>query len=202
MKSTIIYLIRHGLTDWNVSKLVQGHSDIPLNEVGLGQAKQVAEELKGVPFEAVYASTLVRALQTAHHLSDHVITDPRLREMCYGKFEGLTWGDFFSQVDETLKVRESLPLEEKIRFKLHDTVESYFEVAARAKECLDELASRHIGQKVAVVAHGGLMKSLLSMIEGSDPTHYQVDNVGYMILEVKETSYIPTQLCRITRLVK
>lgn len=202
MKSTTIYLIRHGETDWNVTGLVQGHTDVPLNEVGMSQARQLAEELKEVKFEAVYASTLIRAHVTAMQLFDAVITDSRLKETCFGKFEGLSWSEFYSKLDQNLKMRESLPLEEKMGYKLDDTVESYNEVSARAKECLDEFVSRHAGQKIAVVAHGGLMKSLLSMIEGADPTHYEIHNVGYMVLEVKEGQYTPTHFCRITRVVK
>ncbi len=202
MNATTIYLIRHGQTDWNVTNRVQGHTDVSLNEKGLSEARQLAEELKEVKFEAVYASTLTRAHVTAKQLFDTVITDSRLKETCFGKFEGLSWSEFNSKLDQNLKMRESLPLEEKMGYKLDVTVESYNEVSARAKECLDEISPRHSGQRIAVIAHGGLIKSLLSTLERKDPASYEVHNVGYVILEVKAGNYTPTHFCRITRVVK
>ena len=65
MESCIIYLTRHGETEWNEKKLVQGHTDIPLNKKGVEQAKQLGRELKNIHFEAVFSSDLLRAKDSA-----------------------------------------------------------------------------------------------------------------------------------------
>jgi probable phosphoglycerate mutase len=196
MKSTL-YLIRHGQTDWNLNRRLQGHQDIPLNETGLQQARLLSEELKGMQFDVVYASDLQRACQTAQHLSTDIKIDPRLREMSFGIYEGVTWPDFQVQFDEQFRLRESLSFDEKHRLKFHDTVESYFEVYTRAKECLDEIMQANPGKHIAVATHGGLIKSILSMLQKTNPFQIQVDNIGYVVLRVEGTKYTPIRYCRI-----
>jgi len=87
-----IYLMRHGETDWNEKKKLQGQSDIPLNEFGRELAVKTAEGLRDVDFDAVFASPLVRAWETARIVVDGrklpVMTDERLKEICFGEGEG------------------------------------------------------------------------------------------------------------------
>jgi 2,3-bisphosphoglycerate-dependent phosphoglycerate mutase len=82
---TQLWLIRHGLTDWNLEGRYQGQSDIPLNAEGLAQARRLAERLKGTSIEALFSSDLLRAYQTAKILGEclglPVQADPRLREI-------------------------------------------------------------------------------------------------------------------------
>lgn len=90
-----IVLWRHGRTQWNVLGRTQGHTDIPLDGVGLRQVRRAATELSGLRPAAIVSSDLQRARQTAQALADRVglevATDVRLREMCFGAWEGLTW---------------------------------------------------------------------------------------------------------------
>jgi broad specificity phosphatase PhoE len=199
MEATILYLIRHGETDWNLNGFVQGHRDIALNSTGLQQAQLLAEELKDITFDRVYASPLLRAYDTAKHLSDDVVTDPRLRELAWGIYEGAPWSDFYKAEDEKLKKLEGLSLQEKRYFKFHDTIESYHEVYTRAKACLDDIVFKHPGQQIAVATHGGLMKSILSDLEGIEPKQIVVGNTGYVVLKVVETQYRPIHYSRIKK---
>ena len=87
----MIYLVRHGQTDWNVIGKNQGHTDIELNETGIEQAKQLAEKLKEIKFDYVFSSPLKRAAETAKIIyNGDIIYDVRLMERCNGELEGLT----------------------------------------------------------------------------------------------------------------
>ena len=89
-----IYIVRHGETDWNGPRRLQGRSDIPLNETGIEEAKITGEALKDVPFAAAFVSPLTRTRQTAELLirDRHipVYRDERIIEMCFGVYEGLS----------------------------------------------------------------------------------------------------------------
>ena len=89
-----IYIVRHGETDWNGPRRLQGRSDIPLNETGIEEAKITGEALKDVPFAAAFVSPLTRTRQTAELLirDRHipVYEDARIIEMCFGVYEGLS----------------------------------------------------------------------------------------------------------------
>lgn len=86
----MIYVIRHGQTELNSRGLLQGRSDFPLNETGIAQARAAAERLRGIRFDRVYTSPLVRAKKTAQILAPDIVpvVDERLIEMDYGPYEG------------------------------------------------------------------------------------------------------------------
>ena len=87
----MVYIIRHGQTELNNRKVLQGRSDHPLNATGIAQAREAANRLKGVSFDAVYSSPLIRAIQTANIVAPDVepLVDDRLIEMEYGPYEGM-----------------------------------------------------------------------------------------------------------------
>ena len=87
-----IYVVRHGQTEWNVLKKMQGSADIPLNEKGIEQAKQTKYNLEDVDIDFIFCSPLMRAKQTAEVINEdrnlNITFDERLRERNYGEFEG------------------------------------------------------------------------------------------------------------------
>jgi len=91
----MLYIVRHGETDWNVKELLQGHADIPLNKFGEEQAKQLAKKLTKVNFAIAFTSDLLRAKKTAEIIALEkkivVRTTKTLRERYFGHFEGTKW---------------------------------------------------------------------------------------------------------------
>ena len=87
----MLYIIRHGQTDMNNRHALQGRSDHPLNDAGIAQAKQAAARLRGIRFDHVFSSPLLRAVQTAKIIAPSIapIVDERLIEMDYGPYEGV-----------------------------------------------------------------------------------------------------------------
>ena len=148
-----LILIRHGETLWNQEHRMQGHSDSPLTEEGVRQARQLARRLAGMEFAALYSSDLGRALETARTVAEatghEVVVDPRLRERNFGLFEGLTGPEMQRQhpgVFAGFKTRNP-------EFTVPGG-ESALEFRDRALGCLREIAQRHLGRLAVVVTHG------------------------------------------------
>lgn len=156
---TRIMAIRHGETSWNVDGRIQGHTDIPLNDQGRRQARQLARALAGETPAALYSSDLKRAMETAREVAHHchvtTVPEPRLRERCFGHYEGRT----FAQV-----ALESP--EQALRWRQRDPEftprggESLVMLRERVEAVVDELAARHAGALMVLVAHGGVMDVL------------------------------------------
>ena len=96
-----LILVRHGETEWNAQRRYQGHSDVPLSALGRRQAARAAERLAALKIDAVYTSDLGRALETAEIIAEQrgleVCAEPRLRELNFGVFEGLTFDEAQAQ---------------------------------------------------------------------------------------------------------
>ena len=98
----MIYVVRHGQTDWNLEGRFQGRIDIPLNEKGKSQAKKTKEKLEGIKFDKVFSSPLKRALETAKIITDEPIDiDDRIIERCNGQLEGKLKTECENMVDFT-----------------------------------------------------------------------------------------------------
>ena len=159
MQVTRILAVRHGETAWNRASRIQGHTDIDLNEHGRWQAAQLAQALRDEPITACYASDLSRARSTAQAVADlvgqTVGTHAGLRERCFGQFEGQTW----------VQLEAAWPAETQAwRKRLPDFAppggESLLQLQARVVAAVDELAARHPGEQVLMVAHGGVLDIL------------------------------------------
>jgi broad specificity phosphatase PhoE len=149
---TRILLARHGETDWNVHRRVQGHSDTPLNDTGREQARALGAELAGEPIDAVYSSDLMRAHETAR-----IVADPRgldvvalrdLRERHFGTWEGLTDDEIFARFPEA---REGPWGDGETREAM----------VARVLDALRRIAETHPEACVLVVSHGGPLRAVL-----------------------------------------
>ncbi len=161
MLTSHIVLIRHGETAWNAERRLQGHIDIVLNDEGMRQADALAQSLSGEHIDVVYASDLQRASQTAaavaalHGLPVH--SEPGLRERCYGIFEGLLYADIASAYPgefaawQTRDVDAVMPAGER-------QAESFRQFYARTMAAISKVACQHAGQRIAIVAHGGVLE--------------------------------------------
>lgn len=159
------FLVRHGETDWNKERRMQGHADIPLNETGLAQAETAGKALKGHNIDLIITSDLTRAKQTAEIIkketgAGEILIDKDLRERSYGDVEGLTRDEIF---DKT-KYANPYTYEHK-----YGNGESYREVEERAWKALSEHRSNHKHKNVVLVAHGGTMRMLLKRIKNLAP---------------------------------
>ncbi|MBN2386380.1 MAG: histidine phosphatase family protein [Anaerolineales bacterium] len=150
---THLFLIRHGETDWNVEGRWQGQADVPLNARGRAQAARMAETLRGLDLQAIYASDLVRARETAEALAAvhglEVRLDARLREIHQGEWQGLLVGEIEARYAARFHERRRDPL--NVAPPGGETVAG---VQARVVAFLQEVVARHPGQTLAIVAHG------------------------------------------------
>ncbi|GAA1444379.1 histidine phosphatase family protein [Leifsonia poae] len=147
---TRISLVRHGQTDWNLAKRIQGSSDIPLNATGRAQAEATGRALAGGTYDAIYTSPLGRASETAAIIAEHTGLDaplplPAVAERRYGEAEGLTGSEILARWPEGTPVPGR---------------ESRDAVVERALPALLELGERHPGESIIVVSHGGVIGSL------------------------------------------
>ncbi|MCM2253053.1 MAG: histidine phosphatase family protein [Ramlibacter sp.] len=168
MEATRIIAVRHGETAWNVDARIQGQLDIGLNETGRWQARRVGEALAGESISAVYSSDLGRAHQTAQTIAEvtgtSVVADEGLRERSFGLFEGKT----FTEITETWPDHA-----QNWRKRLPDWAppeggESLLQLRERVTRTMQLLASRHPGEQIVVVAHGGVLDALYRVATGQD----------------------------------
>ena len=168
-----LLLIRHGQTDWNIARRFQGHSDIPLNQTGIKQAKALAERLSSQHIDALYSSDLQRALETAKIIcksewhSYLLHSDSRLREINFGSWEGLTYKEIKEKYPAALAEREN-----DIYKNAPPNGETLEQLCARVQSMLDELYARHKDQAVLIVSHGGVLQILLCLALKIKPTMY------------------------------
>lgn len=159
-----IYLVRHGETEWNVLKKMQGHTDVELNEKGLSQAKYLADKFKTVPFGAAFSSDLIRAKKTAEIIAlEHkieVITKKVLRERFFGRLEGRSWMEKDSELQKLWDKVATLTDKEREKHRLW-RVENDADVMTRFIPFLREIAVAFAGKNVLVVTHGGVMRLFL-----------------------------------------
>jgi probable phosphoglycerate mutase len=173
--TTRIYFIRHGETDWNVDKRIQGQTDTPLNETGRGQALAMAFNAAHHDFSAVYSSDLVRALDTARMIAGRrgleVRSLPQLRERHFGNFQGMT-------AEEGLQRYPAADVWYTARDVNYDFVtgESLVQFAERVKDAVDKLAKHHLNQTIAVVSHAGVLEIVYRKATGR-PLHTPRDFV-------------------------
>lgn len=150
----MIYITRHGETDWNVEGRCAGRTDIELNGTGIEQAKEIKEKLAGIKFDKVFSSPLKRSYQTAKIISNIDITiDDRLIERCNGQLEG--------------KLRSDAPKD--INFNDPNVgygIESIIDFRKRIEDFCKELEENYKNKNVLVVTHAGVSIYIKCYFEG------------------------------------
>lgn len=161
--ATRLILLRHGQTDWNAQHRFQGQEDVPLNDLGRRQAEMARGALEGIQLDAVYASPLSRALETASIARPgvEIHTDPRLMEINVGSWAGMTWDD----VKATMPDYEA-KYANGVDFRRSPEGETLADVEARGVPAVLGIAQAHGGQTVLIVAHGLLLNRVIHSILG------------------------------------
>lgn len=180
MQATRLIAIRHGETAWNVDTRIQGHLDIPLNDTGLWQARQLARALAGEPLSAIYASDLQRAHATARAIAEAtgapLVPEPALRERSFGQLEGRTFAEIETELPEQAR-----------RWRQRDPHfapeggETLVQLRERIAATTHRLAAQHTGGLVVLVAHGGVLDVLYRLATGQElqaPRTWQLANAA------------------------
>ncbi|MCH5324324.1 MAG: histidine phosphatase family protein [Eubacterium sp.] len=142
----MIYLVRHGQTDWNLAGKNQGRTDIPLNATGIEQARQLAEKLKDIHFDCVFSSPLRRAATTAQIIHNGaIICDERIIERCNGELEG----------ELNTRVRELIDFSDPTDTRYE--VEPLPVFRKRINEFWDMVLTEYVGKNILVVTHAGVV---------------------------------------------
>ena len=189
--TTRVVLIRHGETEWNRDRRIQGQTDTPLSALGRQQALAIGQRLRRERFSAIYASDLQRAWHTAaaigqaarHERSDapQPVAERRLREMDFGEWEGKT----------SAEIALSHP-EQHGRSKHRDADfripggESFRDLYERTVDCVASLVDAHPGRAICVVAHGGILDMMYRhthSIPLDRPRVFSLYNAAYNCLE-------------------
>lgn len=157
MTETILGLLRHGQTDWNIDLRLQGSTDIPLNETGKAQALVAAQHLRREDWDVIIASPLSRAKDTADivgaMLAMPVVVVPELIERSFGVAEGMdhaSWRKLYES-HETIEGLESLE-----------------DLRTRTLLLLDLIKNEYAGQRVLAVSHGAFIRKLLTIISNGE----------------------------------
>jgi 2,3-bisphosphoglycerate-dependent phosphoglycerate mutase len=177
-----IYLVRHGETDWNVSKTIQGQKDIPLNQKGEAQAHELSIKLKDIHFDTIYSSDLIRAQRTAEILNLErelaIATTQSLRERSFGLYEGKPMNEAHTRLYTLLESYKNHP------HIIESKIETNEQMVSRALTFMREISVANEGKTVLIVSHGGLMRTLL--IHLAYCTSQQIPPFGF----IKNLAYI------------
>ena len=174
-----LYVARHGQTQWNLENRVNGRTDLPLTELGLQQARLLAERTKNLKIDVIISSPMLRAWQTAaptaalHGLD--VLVDDRLIEQDYGIFEGVSRSD-----------KGFLANKRHFAFR-YPGGESMMDVAHRVYGMLDEIKEKYAGKNILLVCHGGVCRVIRTYFEdmtNDEYFHYSEENANVRLYEL------------------
>lgn len=160
----MIYIVRHGQTDWNLEGRYQGRIDVELNSTGLKQAQIIRDELKDIKFDKVFSSPLKRAYKTAQIVCDNnIIKDNRLIERCNGELEGKLKSDIKEFIDFNDPNEKRLGIESIIDFR------------KRIDDFFNDILKKYKGKNVLIVTHAGVGIYARCFFEG-DPKDGNFNN--------------------------
>jgi broad specificity phosphatase PhoE len=157
LTETILGLLRHGQTDWNIDLRLQGSTDIPLNETGRNQARLAASVLNREDWDVIIASPLSRAKDTADivalELGMNVVVVPELIERSFGVAEGLDHASWRKLYESHQHI---------------EGLESLEDLRTRTVQLLDLIANEYSGQRVLAVSHGAFIRKVLTIVTNSE----------------------------------
>ena len=173
-----LVLVRHGETDWNMVRRIQGQLDEPLNAVGVQQAKAAAARFAPGMVDAIHCSDLLRASQTAAEIGAvtgvPVVPETVWRERHFGRFQGWVYADIQRDDPKTYRRIEARDPDLDLQGG-----ESLMQVRARIEAALAGLVQRYRGRRVVVVSHGGVLDAIYRLVTGkpvSEPRDFPIHN--------------------------
>ena len=180
LEATRIIAVRHGETAWNVDARIQGQLDIGLNEKGRWQAHKLAMALAGEDIDAIYASDLWRAYDTALSIASAkamtIVTDEGLRERGFGAFQGRTFADIEAALPE-----QALLWRKRVPDFAPEGGESLLQFRNRVLTALGAIAADHPGEQIVIATHGGVLDVLYRAATGQDlqaPRTWELGNAA------------------------
>lgn len=173
--TTIMYLLRHGQTDSNISEILQSRVDIFLNDQGQQEAITARSLLQNEHFDFCYSSPMIRTIETASLIISPrelpIITDERIIERYTGSWEGRLKIDYLNATPEELEL---------------GNVETNHAMIERIFLFLNELTQKHAGKRILIISHTDVLSNIIRKIENqSDEEKTSIPNCGLIIL--KET---------------
>lgn len=199
-----LYLVRHGQTDWNLKRMIQGHTDIPLNKTGEKQAEELAQNLREIKFAASFSSDLLRAKRTAEIIAQEkkiaVQTTKALRERYSGVFQGRNW-EKDKEYRQAIDKWAAMSSKERRKHNISFAAEDNDELMRRFIPFLREIAVAYSGKNVLVVTHAGPIRIFLTKILEKVLPHGSINNTAYIRIDsdgvdffLKETYGIKKEL--------
>ena len=171
--------MRHGQTNWNINKILQGQTNIDLNETGINQAKAKIEEIKNLDINLIFCSPLNRAAQTAKIVSNGkipIIYNASLTERCFGDFEGKKSSEYSNEYynyNANLKTNNVEPIQD---------------LCNRVYSFLDEIPRTYKDKKILLVTHGATARAINSYFNGLSKDGY-VEKILIDNCTLKEFEY-------------
>ncbi|MEG1003660.1 MAG: histidine phosphatase family protein [Clostridium sp.] len=165
---TTIYLTRHGQTEWNIEKRLQGHGNSPLTAYGIDRAKELSKRIEELHIDSIYTSPIERAYKTACLLKGNkeveIKTHDGLKEMNFGDYEGRI-------TEEVMMENPKWDINAIMKGNLDMRApkgETLREVRNRVKETMEEIIAENEGKTILVVAHGITLKAIMAFFENEE----------------------------------
>ena len=161
----MLYIMRHGKTDWNLKHKLQGQTDVPLNDLGREMARKAAIDCADVNFDICYSSPLIRAKETARLVLEGrdvpIVTDDRLKEMAFGEYEGIE--NSFAIPDCPINIIFQHPEQYVEPF---EGAETFADLYKRTGDFLENVAYPLVkeGKDVLIVGHGAMNSSIICQV--------------------------------------
>ena len=179
----MLYIIRHGKTDWNLKHKLQGRTDIPLNEEGRAMARKAHDEYINVHIDKCYCSPLIRARETAELLLEGrdipIIPDDRLSEMAFGIFEGKenSFDDKDCPINELFFSPQTYVAKEGWGESLD---ELFARTGSFLKEILPEVES---GKDILIVGHGAMNSSIITQVRQKPVSEFWSEGIENCVMK-------------------
>ena len=171
-----IFVVRHGQTDYNVKHLFQGYSDIPLNDIGMEQAKETARKFENIRIDLILVSPLKRALQTAEYIKNvtksQMIIEDRLIERCFGNMEG-------HENRKDWNIQMMLDYDKNYKKENIEPIQEFFK---RIYDFLEDITEKYADKTIVLVTHGAVSQPIECYFKGM-PDNRDFENFENLTLK-------------------